>query len=311
MRTMTWLYYVVADVLTDSLRIYIDNYTSDVYFKERGAFSQRLVYGIIATVIGVALVLTRLSDFAAAPWMTFGLFFLSGVISAISSIPYYSALEHDDSTNLGIFIQLAPVMYLVLGWLFLGDTISPMQLVSFFIILSAPLLIVFASRKRSRGVRIKAMLLAFLYVLFNVSGNLLFVHAHNSNLSFFTEMGVCFVGAGVANSLLVLLNPKMRRRFFFVVKRSKKKVLPPVIIGALMNILMNMSYRAALTFAPAVALASVSTDAVEPVVIFFMGLVLSLIWPKFGREKLNKKSVCVHLLATIIVVIGIILMQVQ
>ncbi len=308
---MTWLYYVVADVLTDSLRIYIDNYTSDVYFKEKGAFSQRLVYGVMATVVGAIFVLFSMGDFALAPMMTFFLFFLSGVISAISAIPYYAALEHDDSTNLGIFIQLAPVMYLVLGWLFLGDTISPMQLVSFFIILSAPLLIVFSSRKRSRGVRIKAMLFAFLYVLFNVSGNLLFVHAHDASLGFFTEIGVCFVGAGLTNALIVLLTPKLRKRFFFVVKRSKRKALPSIIMGAVMNMAMNVSYRAALTFAPAVALASVSTDAVEPVVIFFMGIVLSLIWPKFGREKLNKKSVCVHLLATVIVVIGIILMQIQ
>jgi hypothetical protein len=40
-----------------------------------------------------------------------------------------------------------------------------------------------------------------------------------------------------------------------------------------------------------------------------MGLLLTLIWPKFGREKLQKKVILVHFIATILVVIGIVLMQ--
>jgi hypothetical protein len=56
-------------------------------------------------------------------------------------------------------------------------------------------------------------------------------------------------------------------------------------------------------------MASAASDSVTPVVIFFMGIVLTLIWPKFGREKLNRKNVLVHLVATMLVVIGIVLLQ--
>ena len=56
-------------------------------------------------------------------------------------------------------------------------------------------------------------------------------------------------------------------------------------------------------------MASVASDAVEPIVIFFLGLLLTLIWPKFGREKMDRKTIIVHLVATILVVVGIVLMQ--
>ena len=124
---MSWLIFVAAAVLFDSARIYADNYSSDVYFKGRGAVSQKLFFTYALGLVGV--VLLAITDFNFAGFTVQGtlLFLLSGFLSSIAGIPYYRALELDNSTNLGIFIQLAPILYLVLGWLFLGDTISPLR----------------------------------------------------------------------------------------------------------------------------------------------------------------------------------------
>ena len=56
---MSWLVLVVIAVVSDSLRIYIDNYSSDVYFKGRGAVSQKLFNGLAFPVIAlIALIIT-------------------------------------------------------------------------------------------------------------------------------------------------------------------------------------------------------------------------------------------------------------
>ena len=39
---MTWLILVIITVFVDAMRIFIDNYVSDVYFKGRGAASQKI-----------------------------------------------------------------------------------------------------------------------------------------------------------------------------------------------------------------------------------------------------------------------------
>lgn len=307
---MNWLVFVAINVLSDSSRIYTDNYISDVHFKGNKSISQKYFYALVYPLLGVLMAFCSGLDFTAAPAYVFVLFFVSGILNALAGIPYYKALEEDDSTNLGIFIQLAPILYLVLGWAFLGDTISPLQLLAFLIILAAPLMVIFSTKKRSRKVKFRAFTYAFLYVLLDVIGNLIFVKEYSSvDLNFFSGMSLVILGAGIGNICIMLAMPKWRKRFTRVYKDSRGKVLLPLTFSCVMSLTKTIAYRAALAFAPAVALASVAADSTEPIVIFFMGLILTLVWPKFGREKLDRKTILVHLAATVLVVVGIVLIQ--
>ena len=307
---MNWLILVAITVLLDPFRIYIDNYVADVYFKKRQAVAQKFFYGCIYVVTAIVALIIMRFNFFEADLGNIGLLLLAGALCSFAGIPYFRALELDDSTNIGIFIQLAPVMYLILGWLFLGETFSPIQLLSFAIIISAPLLIVFTAKKRSRKVKLRAVFFAFLYVVISVIGNLLFVKVDAREGNILHEIVFFVMGKGLMNCLTICCWPKWRRRFRYVLKTSHGKMLRPMVINFLIGITTDFTYRTALAIAPTVALASATSDAVEPISIFFIGILLSIIWPKFGREKLDKKTVIVHLVATIIVAIGVILQQV-
>lgn len=306
---MIWLFLVGIATILDSARIFVDNYSSDVYFKGRGSVSQKLFYGY-AFIIG-AFILAAVTgfDFNANYWLNYLLFFASGLLSGIAGIPYYKALELDDSTNIGIFTQLAPIFYLVIGWFALGEKFSPYQLVAFAVIILAPLLIIATTRKRSRKIKIKAVFYALLYVLIAVIGNVIFVKENTPDLNFLTEILFVFLGKGVSNLIIVYSRPKWHRRFYAVLKSSHKKVLRPLISNSIIGFTKDIMYRQGLILAPSIAVASAASDSAEPIVIFFMGIVLTLIWPKFGREKLDRKTVIIHLIATILVVAGIVLLQ--
>ena len=307
---MTWLIFVIITVITDSARIFIDNYVSDTYFKGHHSVSQKLFYGYAFTIFSIITLIIAGFNFEIISLPHIINLLISGAIGAISGIFYYRALELDDSTNLGIFIQLAPVFYLILGWLFLGESFSPFQLVAFAIIIAAPLLIVLTTRKKSRSVRIKAVIYSLIYVFIAVVGNLVFVKTNAStSANFFITTALVLLGKGIANIVIVYANPKWCHRFRYVLKRSRGKVLRPMLTNFIFGGVKEFTYRAALAFAPAVALASAASDSAEPIVIFFMGVILTLIWPRFGREKLDKKSVLVHLAATALVVVGIVLLQ--
>lgn len=306
---MNWLALVAIATILDSTRIFIDNYSSDVYFKGKDSISQKLFHGYAFILLGLIILLITNFDPFRTNLTVVGLIFLSGIIGSFAGIPYYRALELDDSTNIGIFTQLAPVLYLILGWLFLGETISGIQLIAFIIIVSAPMLILFTSKKRSRKIKLHAIILAFIYVLLAVISNLIFVGANAESIGFVDEIALLFIGKGFANLLIIYSRPKWRKRFYSVLKSSKKRVLRPLATNVLVGAIKDFSYRGALIAAPAVALASATSDSAEPIVIFFMGIILTLIWPKFGREKLTRKSILVHLAATILVFIGVILLQ--
>ncbi|MBR0372882.1 DMT family transporter [Candidatus Saccharibacteria bacterium] len=306
---MNWLVLVLIATIFDAIRIFIDNYTSDVYFKGKHAVALTLLSGYADIIVALILLPIINFNFQTANWSTIGLVLGAGTLSGISAIPYFKALEIEDSTNIGIFIQLAPIFYLIFGWLFFGETISITQLISFIIILSASFLIVFSTRKRSRHTKIRAALYVLIYIIIAVIGNLLFAKTTNNGLDFFESMAFLLIGKGIVHILTVWAVPKWHKRFYSVIKSSKGKALRPMLLNQGINIIKTFTYRAALVFAPAVALASVASDSTEPIVIFFMGIILTLIWPKFGREKLDKKTILVHLSATILVVIGVILIQ--
>lgn len=309
---MSWLILVAIAVLFDVFRIFTDNYISDVYYKGREVASQKLFSAYAKTIAGVAILIATGFSFSQFDLGTVLLFILSGVLGSIAEVPYYLALGIDDSTNLGIFIQLAPIIYLIFGWFFLGETFSPVQLIAIGIILIAPILIVLTSRKRSRKVKLHAVFLAFLYVLISVTGNVIFVRVNADNLEFSTlikEIALVILGTGLMDGVIMMALPKWRQRYRRVKKASKGKVIVPLTASFSVGLIKSFAYRAALIAAPALALASAASDSIEPIVIFFMGLLLTLIWPKFGREKLQKKTILVHLISTIIVVIGIVLMQ--
>lgn len=306
---MSWIIFVIITVLLASIVIYIDNYVSDFYFKGRGAASQKYFFAFAYIITAIILLLIFGIDFGISEPFRLLAIFASGLITSVAGIFYYKALEIDNSTNLGIFIQLAPILYLILGWLFAGDRISPLQFAASLIILMAPILIVLTARKNSRKIRIKAIIYTFLYVLIAVTGNFIFAKSNSTDINFATEIALVFLGKGIGNVIIMLTMSKWRRRFVNIVRQTHKKVLIPMSISAILNIIKDFCYRSALVLAPTIALASATSDSAQPIVIFFMGLLLTLIWPKFGRENLNRKSVIVHLIATILVVTGIILLQ--
>ncbi len=307
---MIWITLVIFATLLDSLRIFVDNYVSDVYFKKHLAYSQKLFYGSLGIITSIILLVASGFNIQSANLGIIGLLILSGLLSALASLPYLRTLEIDDSTNLGIFIQLAPILYLVLGWLFLGETFAPIQLIAFAFILAAPLLIVLTTRKKSRHTKIKAIIYAFTYVFIAVIGNLVFVIANTENDRFISSIAFLTLGKAIGSILIIWSRPKMHRRFYRVLKASKYKVIRPMFINYFISLAKDFTYRGALVLAPAVAVASAASDSTEPIVIFFMGLLLTLVWPKFGREKLDKKSILTHLTATILIVIGIVLLQI-
>ena len=172
---MNWLLFIIIDVFADSMRIFIDNYVSDYYFKGKEAVAQKLFYGYAYIIIALILALILGVSFNNSFIFPAIIVFFAGVISSLGGIPYYRALEIENSTSLGIFLQLAPVLYLIAGWFLLGESFSPLQLVAFCIIISAPILIVVTARKKSRHLKLKAVLCTLLYVLAYVGSSLIFV----------------------------------------------------------------------------------------------------------------------------------------
>lgn len=306
---MDWLFLISISVIAGSANIFIDNYISDYHFKGKNASAQKAFFRLPNIIIGIICIIIGGINFTSIPFYTYLIFILSGIITVFAGIFYYKALEITDSTDFGIFAQLSPIFYLILGWLILGQEINLYQFIAFLIIIIAPILIIATTKKRSRHLRMKAVFYTILHISIIAFSSIIFVKHSSPEINFVTEMGFMLIGKGIGNSLIILAKPKWKKRYQYVVKSSKKRIYNPLLGTLIITIVKDFTKNLALVLAPSVALVSVIGDSSKPIVIFFMGVFLTVFWPRFGREKLKRRTILAHLAATILVVVGIYLIK--
>ncbi len=307
-----WLLLTIIASIGATFSAFIDNYLTDVYFKGRIPQAQKCFYGpIYCSIAIVVFIIYFLSTpFNHVPFFNLFLFFLSGVISSIASIAYYSALKNEDTTGVAIFLQLSPIFYLLLGSVFLGEQIHGIQLLAFLIILAAPLTVILSARKRGKKLEYRAVLLILIYIVIYSFSHILFVSAERGmtdqgyDLPIIVAVATLLFGKGLVDIFLSIFIKKWRLRAKHVMKQSKKKVLVPVILNACIWVVIDYFTRSALVLGQ-VAVVSAVYNTAELLETFVFGLVLTLIWPKFGREKLNKRTIIAHLAAMILAMGGV------
>ncbi|MFV0485261.1 MAG: hypothetical protein ACK5MU_03510 [Candidatus Saccharimonadales bacterium] len=302
---MLWLILAILVALAWAFGAFIDNYNTDVNFKGRLPQGQKVFGAIAYTITAIVIaIFWPIVPFEITPIL---LLILSGVLSSIASIPYYNALKSENTTGATIFVQLAPVMYLIAGWAFLGQEIQPLEILAFLVVLAAPIIVIASTGKRQKRLEFWAAGLLMIYLLFSVGSNVLFLEVMGEN-DFVTAFFWFMVGKALTDIVLVSAFKKWRARFFSVLKARKGKFMTALVVNQGIYTFAEVAYRIALTLGP-VAIVSVVANASMMIITFVLGIILTLIWPNFGREKLTKRKILAHLVATVLAVIGIVMLQ--
>ena len=302
---MLWLILCVIAALTWSVSAFIDNYQTDVIFKGKTPQAMKVLNGPVYILIATAVGLFFKIQFPDLPQI--GLLLLSGALNSVGALAYYQALKNEEATGATVFYQLQPVLFLIVDFLIFGESISVQQIIGFITILLAPVFIVFSrKRAKSRMMAMHAALLLILYVVIaTVSAEIAVRSA--SNVDYKTVFVIYLFGRGCTDCLLGLV-PKYRKRHKYIMKHSPKAYVGTVVLNQCLCAFADFMYRYGLVIGVA-ALGSAVTNAAELILTFVLGVVLSLIWPNFGREKLHKHIVIAHIIAVLLCVAGIIIIQ--
>ncbi len=303
---MLWLFLCLYAATAWSFSAFIDNYITDVIFKNKTPQAMKLLNGPIYLLVAGAIAL--FAGLEHTELGQTGMLILSGVLSSFASIPYYLGLKHEEATGAAIFYQIIPLIYLVADWLIFGESITGQQILGFLIILAAPAIVIFSrKRAKSRRTEMAAALLFILYDVLVVSSGLISTH-FSEGINFFTMFFWYLIGRGSCNLLLMAINKPWQERFKYIWRRKRKPFIISVGINQLIHTTAEFAARAAMILGVA-ALASVTCNTTELIITFVLGIILSLIWPKFGREKIHRHIIIAHLLATVLAVVGIIILQ--
>ena len=302
---MLWLILCLTAALTWSVSAFIDNYQTDVIFKGKTPQAMKVLNGPV--YIAIAIIVGLIMQIPMPSLSQIGLLILSGALSSVGALAYYQALKNEEATGAAIFYQLQPVLFLIVDFLIFGETITLKQVLGFIIILLAPIVVVFTrKRAKSRKMALHAAALLILYVIIATASAEIAVRSADG-VDYRSVFVIYLFGRGLTDCLLGLV-PKYRKRHKYIMKKSPKVYVGTVILNQCLCAFADFIYRYGLVLGVA-ALASAIANAAELIMTFVLGIILSLIWPKFGREKLHRHLIIAHVVAVILCVAGIIIIQ--
>ena len=302
---MLWIILCILAASAWGLAAFIDNYQTDVIFRGKSPQSIKLINGPLYIIISIILVIVFRPQFPEL-WQI-GLLILSGCISSIGTFAYYQALKHEEPTGAAIFYQLQPVMFLVADYLIFHEEITPLQIVGLVTILLAPFVIIF-SRKRAKARRMEKIAAFFLviYVAIATVSAELCIRA-GAGLDFTAIIPFYIFGRGMTDCFAGV-SPKLRRRNRSALKRYGFKYIGSAIVDSALCATADCCYRFSLIVGVS-AIVSAFANAAELIITFLFGIVLSIIWPNFGREKLQRRIVLAHAIGVILCIIGLAIIQ--
>ncbi|MCL2095230.1 EamA family transporter [Candidatus Saccharibacteria bacterium] len=303
-----WLFLVGMVSTVAAIRIFIDNYVVDVVFRKTRPEAIRIA-GVFSFAL-LLLVLLIVAPPTSLPIMIVLALMGAGLVDAIGSPAYSHALKYEEATSIAVLKQLHPIIALGLGWLLLGDGIGWVSVLAFMLIFAAASLIVMSKGKRQKAIGMKAVKYITFAVTFWALSDIIFIAlTRQVEMPFMTAFFWWSVGRWIGDIGLMLVFKSWRTRFMSAFRNNRTRFLVSVSASEFLRTVGNLVWRQATVLAPVLAVAVVTERTAQLLLIFGLGLALSTIWPKFGRENMRPRVVLVHLVAVALAAGGVALLQ--
>lgn len=232
----------------------------------------------------------------------------TGVFGAIAALCYFHALENDETTIVVSMYQLSPVFGYVLGLSFLDEKLAAVQIIGSLVTILGVTILSFEFREERR-IRIRGKttalmaIAAFIYALSDV----MYKGVTVGQLSYLDSMFWVFVGYIIFGIAAVIVIREYRENFFSVVKAHSSAVFRLNALNETFQTAGVMFTAYALLLAP-VALVLV-IDSYQPVLVFAIGIFLTIFAPRLASEKLTVRHFLHKFTAIAIAILGTVLMQ--
>ena len=302
---MNWFLVALLPPFLWSISNHIDKYLINKYFQNAGAGALVIFSALIGTVLlpVIALFTPGVFDISKINAL---IIIVNGILIICSLMPYLYALSKEEASVVVPLWQLIPVFTYLLAYVLLGESLSSRQLVAFGLIFIGTFIISLDLTHPIPKLKHTVLLLMVLSCLLGAIGGVVFKYVALEE-TFWVSAFWQYIGFTIFALFLLIFIPSYRRSFFYVVKQNKGFVLGLNTLNEFISIIAALIMNYASLLAP-VALVSV-LNGLQPFFVFVVGLILTLYFPKLGKEKVTTKDVIQKILAISIVIIGAYLLE--
>ncbi len=298
---MSWLVFAFAGPVLWALSTHVDKYLVERYFKE-GNVASLMVFTAAIGLLVLPVAWWFDPSVLAVDFISAFVIALSGVLYMAAIYFYLQALQSEEASTVAPFFQAAAVFGLVLGFFFLSEKITPAQILGATLVVLGSALISFrfGQKNRSFNPRLVALMLACAFAI--ALGSFIFKFFAIRD-DFWPAIFWSYCG-DAAFGLFLLLFSSNRRQLARMLRANPGAVISINASNELINLGGGLANNYAYLLAPLGLVQAVASTTSFFVLGF--GILLSLIFPKFGREKIATGSIAQKIIAIGLVTAGVI-----
>jgi len=296
---MNWFFIAAIAPFLFAVSNHIDKYLVSKYFKNRGAGVLVIFSSLIGFFLLPIIYLIQSSVTDISPLFAF-LMIVNGFIYIVTLIPYLHALQEGDTSTVVPLYQLIPVFTYILGLVFLGETLTLLQIAASSLIMIGAVGI---SIDYGSGIKFKRrMFLLMTLSCFLIALNLVVFKFIAIKEGFWTTSFWEYVGFSLSAVFLIVFIKSYRNQFFSLFKNNRVEIITVNAVNEVINIIGKIILNFAALFVP-VALISI-INSVHPFFVLILGVILTLLFPKLVKEKIGKKYLWQKIFAIMIMFVG-------
>ncbi len=301
---MSWIIIALIAPFIWSIVNHVDKYLVSKYFHGEGIGGLMIFVGIVSIPFALAI-LYLYPEVFSIPSAHIWVLITTGIIYNFAILFYLYALEEEDASLVVPFWQLSPVFAYMLGIMLLGETLGGMQLVGSLITLVGAVILSLELGDDSRlKLKKKAVLLMVLSSLCIALENVIFKKFSIPEDSFFwvsvfwNQVGMIVFAVGC------LFIASYRQSLKKICKQNSTGVLSLNILEQIIETIGSMVNYFALFLAPA-ALITLVTYSAQPLFVFVLGVILTILFPRFIKEDISKKNLVLKFVSILIMAVGV------
>jgi len=298
---MNWLIAAFLSPALFAVSNHLDKYLMQTYFRKAGVGALIIFSSLIYLLALPLLYIFKPAVFGVSVLQAF-LLITECLLGILGILIYLWVMKKEETSVVVPFFQTIPIFYLVLGYIVLGEILTLTQILgSFVIIIGSTLLSLDLGDRKKLKIKFKVLLPMLLSSFLLSLTGLIFKYVALET-DFWTSTFWEYTGAIIASVIFLGLIPTYRREFISVFNKSGFPVVALNAANEAINLTGTLALRFASMFAP-LALVQV-IGGFQSVFAFVYGIILSLFFPKWGKEDLATAVVIQKILTITLILIG-------
>lgn len=296
---MQWLLIALIPPALYAVSNHIDKFLLSKYFKG-GQVGSLVLFSSIFSII--ALPIIYFFDRSVMNIALFGgaVLMVNGIIAVISLMCYFYALEGDDASVVVPIYQTIPVISFVLAYFILGEKLGGMEILACVLIVIGTIII---SLEFEGKVKLKLrMILLMLASSFLAALSVIIFKFIGVDAGFWTSVFWQSLGEVIFGFLLFVYVSSYRAQFLAVIKKNKFFVLGINSFNETLTLVANIIFSYLSLIAPVAIVATL--NGTQPFFVFIFGIIITLFFPKLGKEAIGKTSLIQKFVAIVLISVG-------